>query len=295
MKQLATRLGAPSGQPLRIFAIVLVLVLGAEFGVMLLLRAMPEGMRGSALEAVVDAAILTLVLAPALWLLVARPLQRLLASRGQLLSQLFDAQEEERARLARDLHDELGQHLTAILIGLRTVDDAPDLPQARERARGAAEAAAASLDKVRRIARGLRPTVLEDLGLIPAVERVCEEFRSVNGLPVELELGLSPGDRFSAQVEMCVFRVLQESLSNAARHAAPRSVRVELCRSAAGLDLVVTDDGRGFAITERAGSSFGLHGMRERVELLDGRCEITSAPGRGTTIHAAIPLGSHPQ
>ena len=290
MNQLSTRLRKPSGRPLRIFVIVLIMVLVVEYAVMLLLPLLPGVLRGAGREALIDSVLLTVVLAPALWLVVARPLQQLSASRGQLLGQLFDDQEQERARLAHDLHDELGQHLTAILIGLRTVEEAPDLAQARERARGASEAAAASLDKVRRIARGLRPTVLEDLGLSPAVERICEEFRSPGGVAVELTMELVPGERFSPQVEMCVFRVLQESLTNAVRHGSPRSVRVLLSRGPYGVSLTVSDDGRGFELSEKVGSSFGLHGMRERVELLDGRWEVRSSPGHGTTIHASIPL-----
>lgn len=256
---------------------------------MLVLWALPAPLHGRWAGALLDSVTLTLVLAPALWLLLVRPLQRLSALRGQLLRQLSDSQEQERSRLARDLHDELGQHLTAITVGVRTIEQAESLSQARERARAVAAAGTAGLNDVRRIARALRPTVLEDLGLATAVERLCEDFMSVHGVPVDLTMTLDPSRRFSAQVELCAFRVVQEALNNASKHAAAGRLVVRLEASGRALRLEVADDGRGFDANGPTGTWFGLIGMRERVELQGGTFEVRSVPGSGTTIRAVIP------
>lgn len=285
-----TRPHRPSREPLRVFVIVLVLVSIVEYLIMIALGALPAHSRSPEREALIDSLTLTAVLAPALWLLVARPLQRLSAARGELLGRLFEAQELERARLARDLHDELGQHLTAILIGLKTVDHATDLAQAQARARSTGQAAAASLDQVRRLARGLRPAVLEDLGLRPALERLCEDFRAAHAVPLELTVTAAPPDRLPAQVELCLYRVLQESLTNVARHASAGAVRVTLDHGPGHVSLTIVDDGRGFEPRDLASTSLGLHGLRERVELLHGACDVRSSAGRGTIITVSIPL-----
>lgn len=279
--------------PLRVFFAVLLLVFGIEYLIMIFLAAIsPPRPEGSSLD-IVDSTLLTLLLAPALWLLVVRPLQRLFEARGQLLAQLFNAQEEERARIARDMHDELGQQLTAIMIGLRNVQEAATLEQSRERALVVSRIGADALDSVRAIARGLRPVVLEDLGLLPAVERLCEEFRTVHDVEVELDSTIPADRRFEPAVEICVYRLLQESLTNAARHSGARRVRVELRATKAAVGLMVSDDGRGFNPSVVKKNSSGLQGMRERVGLLDGEVKIESTQGGGTRVVAAIPTSDH--
>ncbi len=275
--------------------VVLALAFTFESVIMLVLAALATGPRHPLLDAFGDSFVLTLLLAPALWFLIVRPLRRLSASRGQLLAQLFDATEQERGRLARDLHDELGGHLTAILIGLRNVELAENIEQAKGRARLVAEAGAASLDKVRRIARALRPTALEDLGLTPALERLCDEYRgslaaNTHRLSIDLMIDLHPDRRFSPQLEMCIFRVLQETLTNCARHANATSVTVHLTADQWSVQLAVTDNGCGFEPAKLLGSSFGLSGMRQRVELLDGTCEVRSAKGLGTKVFVRLPV-----
>lgn len=289
MRQKLSRLRTTAWRPARVFLFVLSLVFGVECAIMLALWAAPPQLHGRWAGALIDSVTLTAVLAPALWLALVRPLQRLSASRGQLLRQLFDAQEQERSRLARDLHDELGQHLTAVMIGLRTVEQAESLEQARERAHAVAEAGSASLREVRRMARGLRPTVLEDLGLATAVERLCEDFQSVHGVPVELAMAIESSRRFTPQLELCVFRVVQESLTNAAKHAAAKRMVVNLECHRHTIRLSVSDDGKGFDVDGPTRAWFGLIGMRERVEMLHGELEVRSAPGCGTTIRAELP------
>jgi signal transduction histidine kinase len=172
---------------------------------------------------------------------------------------------------------------------------AENVEQAKGRARVVAEAGAASLDKVRRIARALRPTVLEDLGLTPAIERLCDEYKGklatdTHGLSIELIIDLDPDQRFSPQVEMCVFRVLQETLTNCARHSGATGVTVQLAGGEGSLQLTVTDNGCGFEAAKLAGASFGLSGMKQRVELLDGTFEVRSGKGTGTKVCVRLPV-----
>ena len=150
-------------------------------------------------------------------------------------------------------------YLTAILIGLRNVELAETVDQAKARAGLVAEAGAASLDKVRRIARVLRPTVLEDLGLTPALERLCDEYRGTlatdtYGLSIDLMIDLHADQRFSPQFEMCMFRVLQEFLTNCARHAGATSVTAHITADQWSVQLAVTYNGSGFEPAKLAGS-----------------------------------------
>lgn len=284
------RLRRPSVQPFRVFAVVLATVSMLEGGIMLGFAALISGERHPILEAVVDTTLLTCMLAPALWYLVVRPIQRLSLSRGQLLAQLFDAQEQERGRIARDLHDELGQQLTAMLVTLQAVKQSSTLEEARERAQLATDSGAAGLREVRRIARGLRPMVLEDLGLRPAIERLCEEFRASSGPTIDLQFEPPElGRRYTPTLEMAAFRVAQESITNAVRHSGATRIGVLLAADDGKLRLRIEDDGRGID-PARLESSFGLAGIRERVEAVDGRIDVRSIEGVGTTILAVFPV-----
>lgn len=289
MRTLASWITSPWARPVRTLAAVLLLAFVIECTIMLLMAWLWPGRDDAVGEAIVDALLLTLILAPVLWVLIVRPLQQLSADRGRLLSQLFTAQEEERGRLAQDMHDELGQHLTAILVGLRTIELAEDLATAKARAAAATEAASIGLQTVRQISRGLRPTVLTDLGLIPAAERLCKEFTDAHGIPVSASIDLPSDARFAPEVEICVFRVLQESLTNCARHAAARQISVSIRHDRSGILMTIRDDGSGFNTRSLPGRSFGIDGMRQRVELLRGRFEIRSAVGEGTTVNLFLP------
>lgn len=284
------RLRRPSAQPFRVFAVVLAIVSALEGGIMLALGTLLQGQRHPIAEAVLDTALLTCMLAPALWFLVVRPIQKLSSARGQLLVRLFEAQEEERGRIARDLHDELGQQLTAMLVTLQAVKESATIEQARERAELAAASGAAGLREVRRISRGLRPLVLEDLGLRPAVDRLCEEFRAAGGPAIDLEFESHGGERrYSPALETAVFRVAQESITNAVRHAAATRIGVRIAENTDAIRLHVEDNGRGID-SSRLESSFGLASLRERVEAADGRIDVRSIEGIGTTITAVFPV-----
>ncbi|MBY0308090.1 MAG: sensor histidine kinase [Phycisphaerales bacterium] len=287
-KRLLIAVRRPSAMPLRVLLAVLLLVFAVEFGIMLALPAASERQQPEWTLSLIDSLTLTVLLTPALWLLVVRPLQRLSESRGRLLGNLLSAQEDERARIALDLHDELGQQLTAVLIGARAVRDATTLQAARERSEAVTAAAGSALESVRAISRGLRPPALNDLGLRPALERLADEFRSVHDIEVEMNLGLGADDRFSGHVETCIYRLVQEALTNVSRHSGARCARVCVSATARGVEASVSDDGKGFdAGSVRPG--VGLAGMRERIAALGGELDVEAAPGRGVRVAACVP------
>ncbi len=279
--------------PWRVFFLVMSLVFAVELGIMLLISLFEPFPGGPYSRAVIDAVALTAVLSPAVWFLVLRPLRALFDQRGRLLSRVFEVQEQERAKLSRDLHDELGQQLTAVLLGLRAVEQAPDIQHARERAQTVGQIAAASMESVRRLARGLRPLVLADLGLRPAVERLCEDVSRSSGMPITLRIELSDR-RLPAATEIAVYRVLQEALTNVVRHAQATEARVSLVLERGDLLLEVSDNGRA-SLPPRPETStpsgLGVQGMRERVSSLNGefRVDWGSATRQGTTIGVRIP------
>jgi PAS domain S-box-containing protein len=220
--------------------------------------------------------------------------------RARLTRQVMTAQDEERRRIARELHDETGQSLTGLLVGLRTIERSETIAEAAELAQQLREVAAQSLADVRRLARGLHPGILDDLGLCAAVTRYVEDFTRLHRVVVDVRTGLDV-DRLPLLVQTTVYRVLQEALTNVARHAAAGSASVRLAREGTTVELVVQDDGAGIKRQRGVGRGrptnrrgLGLEGMRERVALLGGSIRVESKPGVGTTITARIPLQSTP-
>jgi signal transduction histidine kinase len=202
---------------------------------------------------------------------------------------VVEAQELERRRLARELHDETGQALTSILLGLKALEDSVDGDEAREGVAALRELVVATLQDVRRLAVELRPKVLDDFGLVPALERLIESFADQTGIVVQLESGLGD-ERLSAEVETALYRIVQESLTNVVKHAAARSVSIVLARKKDTVAIVIEDDGQGFDPEHTREGGFGLEGMRERAGLLEGKLQIESRVGAGTTIVAEVPL-----
>lgn len=204
------------------------------------------------------------------------------------------AQEEERARLSRDLHDELGQILTALRLEmgvirkkmLFTVGD-PD-PMFRESSVLVEKAA----DELRRICKGLRPPLLDDLGVEPAVELLAQEFRDRTGIAIDLSIDIGEDVILTQEVALCAYRVLQEALTNVRKHSGAKSVWVSMQAGPTEFVLAVRDDGGGFDMAgPRASEGSGLEGMRERANLVSGNMEIESLRGQGTRVCLKIPLG----
>jgi signal transduction histidine kinase len=197
------------------------------------------------------------------------------------------AQELERRRLARELHDETGQALTSILLGLRALEEAPSEEQRQQAAHELRELVVTTLQDVRRLAVELRPKALDDFGLVPALERLVDSFGEQTGIETQLEARL--GERLSPEAETALYRIVQEALTNVVKHAEARHVSILLVRREASVSAVIEDDGRGFVPSEAREGGLGLLGMRERLELVDGRFDVESQPGSGTTIVAEVP------
>jgi two-component system, NarL family, sensor histidine kinase DevS len=200
------------------------------------------------------------------------------------------AQELERSRLARELHDETGQALTSILLGLKPLEDSTSPEETRGRVAAVRELVVSTLRDVRRLAVELRPSALDDFGLASAVERLVQTFREQSGLRVDLEARLAE-ERLPSEVETALYRIVQEALTNVAKHSRATRVSILLTRRAASVAAVVEDDGEGFDPGVDAHGGLGIVGMRERLALLGGRLAIESAPTAGTTLIAEVPLG----
>ena len=202
------------------------------------------------------------------------------------LRRLIEGQELERKRLARELHDETGQALTSVILGLKAVETASDVPAAIADLR---ELVVATLQDVRRLAVELRPKALDDFGLVAALERLAETFTAATGIGLQFESRLGE-ERLPSEVETTLYRVVQESLTNIAKHAGATSVSVLLVRRGSSATAVIEDDGHGFTGDDEVSGGIGLSGMRERVALLDGRLTIESSRSNGTTIVAEVPV-----
>lgn len=217
--------------------------------------------------------------------------------RNHLIEQVMTAQEEERRRIARELHDETGQSLTALLVGLRTLEGTRTIGKAVKLAQRLREMTAQTLIDVGRLARGLHPRVLDDLGLSAAVARHLQEFAELHGIVMDARLEGLDGEPLPPLVQSTVYRVLQEALTNVARHAGARHASVRVIRNVTTVELRVRDDGTGFEPQTAMGRAaatgrgrLGLQGMRERASLLGGSVRVESRPGKGTTITASLPL-----
>ncbi len=207
----------------------------------------------------------------------------------QLAAHLLSVREEERARISREVHDELGQSLTAVKMDLAWLEfRMPREGGMLERIRATRKLADSIIQSIRRISTELRPAVL-DIGLADAVEWQVQEFEARSGIPCTVRL--LTREAVTANASTALFRILQETLTNVARHAEATRAEVVLQKQGNRLVLLIHDNGRGFDQANPAPSkSLGLLGMRERAAILGGRVDISSAPGQGTTVTAWIPL-----
>jgi signal transduction histidine kinase len=212
-------------------------------------------------------------------------------TRLELMKRLLTVEDEERRRIARELHDETGQSLTALLVGLRVIEQRAESPEVREAAQQLRAVAAQTVDNVGRLARGLHPSVLDDLGLLAAVRRYVTDYAKGHGLPVDLKTEGLGTRQLPSLIQTTMYRILQEGLTNVARHAKATRVELELRLEGGTLELQIRDDGVGFdpATTASARTGLGLHGMGERVALLGGTIEIRSTPGQGTVVRVRVP------
>ncbi len=215
------------------------------------------------------------------------------ATRLGLTKRLMFAEDEERRRIARELHDETGQSLTALVVGLRAIEEQAVTVDVRSAAQKLHRVAAQTVDNIGRLARGLHPSVLDDMGLVAAARRYVGDYARSFGTSVDLASEGLDSYRVPPLIATSLYRILQEALTNVARHARAKKVVVELKRDGSTLELVVRDDGVGFdaEAARDEGSGLGLHGIQERVALLGGSVEIESRSGGGTVVRARIPAG----
>lgn len=208
-----------------------------------------------------------------------------------LSQKLVRAQEEERKSISRELHDQVGQMLTAIQMEFRNLGALRDVPgpEFDEHLRGGQTLAERTLQAVRNMAMGLRPSMLDDLGLAPALQWQAREFTQRSGIPVKLEID-GAVDNLPEGPRTCLYRVVQEALTNCARHADAKEVRVTLHGSSDRVSLTVQDDGKGFCPQSLTRRGLGLIGIEERVRELGGEVSVFSQPRKGTVLRAEVPL-----
>jgi signal transduction histidine kinase len=212
---------------------------------------------------------------------------------GELSARLVHAQENERRALSRELHDEVGQALSAVLVELRNLS-AESAIQTDEKSRQHVDTvknlAENSVRVVRNMALLLRPSMLDDLGLVPALQWQAREVSKRTSMDVSVATELEP-ENLSDEYKTCIYRVVQEALHNCSRHARATKVRIRVEQEPNRLLLSIQDDGQGFDVRQTKG--LGLLGIEERVERLGGKCEIHSAPGSGTIVAIELPFSSN--
>jgi signal transduction histidine kinase len=203
---------------------------------------------------------------------------------------ILEAQEAERSRIARELHDETGSALTAVLLGLAAIDAAATLPEARQASTALRNTARSTLENIGRLAFALRPSALDEFGLVPALKDLTGRLEEQGGPKVELKVDPPEEGRLPARLETIVFRITQEALTNVIKHAEARTVHIGLARREESVVLTIQDDGRGFSLAQAPSGGLGLVGIRERVASANGTLEVESRGGAGTRLRVEIPL-----
>ncbi|MBL6983033.1 MAG: HAMP domain-containing protein [Anaerolineales bacterium] len=213
--------------------------------------------------------------------------------RRQLIEGMITAQEDERRRIARELHDSTSQSLTSLKVGLRALETICDRPETHHHVVNLRHVLNQTLEEVREMAIQLRPAALDDLGLTAALERYLANWQTQHDINVDCVIHTADS-RLPEYVETAVYRIVQESLTNVARHAEATSVSVLVERRTNDVITVIEDDGKGFDESKaKSGSRLGLLGMRERTELLGGKLTIESTPQKGTSLFFRIPIGTN--
>ena len=284
----------PNLKPLYLFAIVLCSIFAVEACVMLILpRLLPPDI-GVEFTAFFDSCLLTVGLSPLIWWLIVRPLKRVADVRHRMLAIVLAAQEDEQRRIARDLHDGLGQTLTSMQVRLRTIEESTPDVKLQSSLRDLRQIGVGALDEIRRLVRGLRPAVLDDVGLIPALERLFDDVQASHDIDIQFRFSPSEPARLSPELETALYRILQEAIANATRHGNASKIEVDLSCNLNQINLSIRDDGIGFATTpfnyqQDKKSPFGLLSISERARLLGGSAWIESEVGNGTHVRVVLP------
>jgi signal transduction histidine kinase len=282
-------------KPLRVWLTVLATLFCTEAAVMEIIPWIIPAWAPRLLEAIVDAFILTTVTAPILWFLIVRPIQEANRLRTQFLSDLFASIEVERRQIAHELHDGVGQSLTLLISGLQTAVLKIQDQELESRCRHLKELARQSLTELKRLALGLRPSLLDDLGLVPALQQIVSEFRehhSSGTWDIQLDTGELMDVRLPEAVETTLYRVTQEGLANVAKHSKATKVLIRMWKDKRSVVLQIEDNGVGITPSKLTGLNpghLGITGMRERVALIGGTLTIDSQVGKGTRLVVRLP------
>jgi len=210
----------------------------------------------------------------------------------EVAARALSAAEEERKRIARELHDETAQMLAALLIRIRVVRNSRDPAAVEPLLEDMREQVSHALEGIRRFSRGLRPPALDELGLVPAIEALARSLEEIGGVAVSVRAEEVAGD-LPPEAELATYRIVQEALSNVMRHAHATRAGVRIAHEGGRLVVEVEDDGRGFDpahVMSTDGGGLGLFGMKERAGYIGGRVDVASTPGGGTRVRAEIPM-----
>lgn len=215
--------------------------------------------------------------------------------RQELLKKVISAQEDERKRISRELHDETSQSLTSLILGLKYLNEQVDIEKRPAMVSELKDLASDTLKEVHRIAVELRPTVLDDMGLVPAIDRFVNFFKRQYRIDVDFHVQNRIQNRLPNEIEITLYRIVQEALTNVAKYAEARNASIVLEIRPEYVSLIVEDDGRGFDVdlilrSLASDSHLGIAGMQERTSLLGGEFTIESSPAQGTTVYARIPM-----
>lgn len=282
-------------RPIGSFVLFVAFAFLLEWVVMVCLPGLVDPERHTMAASLLDSGILVLVLGPLAWLMFMVPLARLNDLKTRLLNKLIEAQEETLGRIARDLHDGVGQSVTGLLVGIRAIEETSGEPGVRQMLMSLREQGAAAHEELRRLVRGLRPYQLDELGLGSALKLEADTLMERASVFVEFHAADGTGGRWPRMVESALYRIAQEAIANALEHGKPRNILIRIFRDPDGLGVEITDDGGGFDIAAAwAGTEsrrpFGLLSMRERATLLGGSFSVDSRPGFKTVVRALIPV-----
>lgn len=272
--------------------LILTVLFATEYAVMLLLPKLLPGEPSPLVGALIDSITITAVLAPVIWWRLVRPLREVIRLRTQFLGDLFEAIEQERRQTASELHDGIGQELGLLISGLKSAKESFQDMAPSSRCHDLHQLANSALREVKRIALGLRPSLLNDMGLVAAVEKIVRDIGSHASIEIMLHADSLVGVRMDDKVETSLFRIIQEALSNIVKHSGAKKVDIDLVLEGKWITLKIQDDGKGFDPREqlkRKDGHMGLMGMRERTALLGGDFSLETAPGNGCCLCITIP------
>lgn len=213
--------------------------------------------------------------------------------RQDFLQAIINAQENERQRIARELHDQTGQALASLMVGLKLLEQAGNAAETKKNLTRLREIISAEMESIHRLVLDLRPSVLDDLGMVAAIRRYAADYQALHAVTVSCVMVGFDEQRPPAYIETCIYRIVQEALTNAARHAGAKTIKIVLEWKNDTIRGVVEDDGIGFDPEIDQGQRLGIWGMEERITLLNGHFRIESEPGAGTMVAFDLPVGAH--